>query len=147
MGIGRADMRLHHVGYVVADIAGSAAEFVASLDCTWDGIIHEDPLQRVRVTFLSTHPSDPLIELVAPAVANSPVSRFLEQNGGGLHHVCYEVSDIEQQMAELKRRGARIVSRPRPAVAFNGRRIAWMLTAGSLLTELLESTPSGVNGA
>ena len=45
---------------------------------------------------------------------------------------------LEEQMAEMKSRRALIVSRPKPAVAFQGRRIAWMLTAEKLLIELLE---------
>ncbi len=50
----------------------------------------------------------------------------------------YEVEDLERGMAEMKTRGAIIARRPKPAVAFQGRRIAWMLTAEKLLVELLE---------
>lgn len=131
-------MRLHHVGFVVDGIAGQMKAFVHSLGAHWDGNIYEDPRQRVRVAFLTTRPGEAQIELVEPAGPESPVRRFLEHKGGGLHHLCYEVDDLEEGMAELKAKGAMMVSRPKPAVAFDGRRISWMLTAEKLLLELLE---------
>ena len=131
-------LKFHHVGYVVASIAGTVDGLIRSLGARWDGCVYEDPHQRVRVTFLVTRPGDPQIELVEPAAEDSPVLAFLREKGGGLHHVCYEVEDLERSMAEFKTRGALIARRPKPAVAFQGRRIAWVLTAEKLLVELLE---------
>ena len=131
-------MKLHHLGFVVPDVAAGAEGFIRSLAASWDGQIFQDPLQKVKVTFLATGPGDALIELVQPDAADSPVTRFLREKGGGFHHVCYEVAGLEQQMAEMKSRGALIARRPHPAVAFQGRRIAWMLTAQKMLVELLE---------
>lgn len=133
-------MRLHHVGYVVADIAASVPGFQKSLGASWDSQIFTDPHQKVKVTFLTTRPGDAQIELVEPVGDDSPVLRFLCDRGGGLHHVCYEVSDLEQSLADFKSRGALIVKRPKPAVAFQGRRIAWILTPEKLLVELLEES-------
>jgi methylmalonyl-CoA/ethylmalonyl-CoA epimerase len=129
---------LHHLGFVVADIAAGVEGFVRSLAAAWDGRVYEDPLQRVKVAFLAIRPGDPLIELVEPAAEDSPVRHFLTARGGGLHHVCYEVGGLEEQMAAMKARGCTIVRRPKPAIAFDGRRIAWMFTAEKLLVELLE---------
>jgi methylmalonyl-CoA/ethylmalonyl-CoA epimerase len=129
---------LHHLGFIVADIAAGMEGFVRSLAATWDGRVFEDPYQKVKVAFLSTRLGDPQIELVEPATDDSPVRRFLTERGGGLHHVCYEVGDLEEQMAEMKARRCVIVRRPKPAVAFDGRRIAWMITPEKLLIELLE---------
>jgi methylmalonyl-CoA/ethylmalonyl-CoA epimerase len=129
---------LHHLGFVVSDIAKGMDGFVRSLTAAWSGRVYEDPLQRVRVAFLAIKPGDPLIELVEPTAEDSPVRRFLAERGGGLHHICYEVSDLEKQMAEMQTHGSIIVRRPKPAVAFDGRRIAWMLTRERLLVELLE---------
>jgi methylmalonyl-CoA/ethylmalonyl-CoA epimerase len=114
------------------------AGFVHSLAAQWDGRIFEDPIQKVKVAFLTTRPGEAQIELVQPNAPDSPVTRFLE-NGGGFHHVCYEVADLEEAMGEMKSRGALTVRRPKPAVAFEGRRIAWMLTAEKMLVELLEA--------
>jgi methylmalonyl-CoA/ethylmalonyl-CoA epimerase len=130
--------KLHHVGFVVGEIAATVDGFIRSLGAQWNGRVYEDPHQKVKVTFLSTRPGDPLIELVEPVGEDSPVRQFLREKGGGLHHVCYEVDDLERSMAEMKTRGAMIARRPKPAVAFEGRRIAWMLTAEKLLVELLE---------
>ncbi len=133
-------LRLHHVGFVVANIETAMPGFLRSLAAEWDGQVFLDPLQKVRVAFLATRAQDPAIELVEPAADDSPVSRFLQERGGGLHHVCYEVADLEQQLVELRSRGALIVKRPLPAVAFGGRRIAWVITSEKLLVELLEET-------
>lgn len=133
-----APLFLHHVGFVVPEIGAGMQAFVASLGATWDGIVFEDPLQKVKVAFLTIRTGDAQIELVAPDSPDSPVLRFLEERGGGMHHLCYQVDDLEQQMAAMKARGALIMRRPKPAVAFEGRRIAWMLTREKLLVELLE---------
>jgi methylmalonyl-CoA/ethylmalonyl-CoA epimerase len=134
-------LNFHHVGYVVENIGATVEGFRRSLGAQWDGCVYEDPHQKVKVTFLTTRPGDPQIELVEPAGDDSPVLRFLREKGSGLHHVCYEVEDLERSMAEMKTRGAMIARRPKPAVAFGGRRIAWMLTAEKLLVELLEREP------
>ena len=133
-----APLFLHHIGFVVADIRSGMDAFVTSLGVTWDGTIFADPHQKVQVAFLTTRLGDAQIELVAPDGPDSPVLRFLNDNGGGMHHVCYEVDDLEKQIAALKSRGALIMRRPKPAVAFEGRRIAWVLTREKLLIELLE---------
>ena len=131
------ELRLHHVGFVVKDIETSMRGFTSSLGGSWDGRIYADELQKVKVAFLSTGPAAAQIELVEPGRDDSPVTRFLER-GGGLHHMCYEVQDVANALSEFKARKAVIVKRPLPAVAFNGRPIAWVLTAEKLLVELLE---------
>lgn len=134
------DGRLHHVGFVVASIQAEVAGFQASLTASWDGRVFHDPVQKVRVTFLSTaRASDAQIELVEPAADDSPVLKFL-QKGGGLHHLCYEIDGpLEKALERARAQKATIVRRPQPAVAFEGRRIAWIVTAQRLLVELLEA--------
>ena len=134
------DLRLHHWGFVVGDIQAGASGFVTSLGAVWDGVVYEDPQQSVKVTFLTTGDSRPSMELVEPMSEDSPVSRFLQTCGGGLHHVCYEIEDIEAVLANLRARGALITKQPLPAVAFAGRRIAWVITPEKLLVELLEKS-------
>ncbi len=72
-----------------------------------------------------------------PASDLSPVSNFLKK-GGGLHHVCYEIDDLESGLREARATGLAIVAAPTPAVAFDGRRIAWVCSRSRLLMELLE---------
>lgn len=130
--------RFHHVGFVVADIESGLKTFEKSLAAVWDGKIFEDPNQKVKVAFLATQSGGPLIELVQPATPDSPVRKFLEDRGGGLHHACYEVADVERDLEILRAQGNFVMKRPKPAVAFEGRLIAWILTPDRLLIELLQ---------
>jgi methylmalonyl-CoA/ethylmalonyl-CoA epimerase len=111
--------------------------FIGSLAGTWSGEIFDDPIQKVKVAFLNTPGANVQIELVEPAAEDSPVKAFLEK-GGGLHHLCYEVSDCDEMLRIMRQRKGFIVKRPSPAVAFGGRRIAWALTAEKLLLEFVE---------
>jgi methylmalonyl-CoA/ethylmalonyl-CoA epimerase len=129
---------LHHLGFVVSSISAVAEDFSVSISARWDGEIILDRIQRVRVAFF--HPVDtrnPVFELVEPASEGSPVSNFLKK-GGGLHHVCYEIDDLESGLREAREVGLVIVADPAPAVAFGGRRIAWVSSKRRLLVELLE---------
>ena len=60
------------------------------------------------------------------------------KKGGGLHHVCYEIDDLELGLCEARSAGLVVVANPTPAVAFGGRRIAWVCSKSRLLLELLE---------
>lgn len=128
----------HHIGFVVASIQDSVQIFLDSLQAEWDGMVFHDPNQAVRVTFLhGKHPGHPVLELVEPAGEKSPVIPFLKR-GGGLHHLCYEVDGLEDQLALSRAQGGLVVRPPLPAVAFGGRRIAWVYTKNKLLLEYLE---------
>jgi methylmalonyl-CoA/ethylmalonyl-CoA epimerase len=130
---------LHHLGFVVSSISAAAEDFAVSISAGWDGEIIFDPIQRVRVAFFS--PADtrnPVFELVEPASEGSPVSNFLQKKGGGLHHVCYEIDDLESGLRAARGAGLVVMSEPAPAVAFSGRRIAWVCSKKRLLVELLE---------
>jgi methylmalonyl-CoA/ethylmalonyl-CoA epimerase len=132
------ETRLHHIGYVIKDIQGTAEGFARSIGATWDTRIFHDPLQKVRVSFLqSSCPTEMQIELVEPAAEDSPVRGFL-QKGGGLHHLCYEVIDLDAHLNKVRKSGATMVKAPLPAVAFENRRIAWVITRQKLLLEFLE---------
>src|SRR5580698_8632269 len=134
--------RLHHVGFVVANIEASVPGMSRALLAHWNNEIFTDPLQRVRVTFLKGGHQSPLLELVEPLGQNSPVFRFLSERGG-LHHLCYEVLSISEHLDRIRAAGGVIVSRAKPAVAFHGRPIAWALTREKLLLEFLQEE-SGV---
>jgi methylmalonyl-CoA/ethylmalonyl-CoA epimerase len=129
---------LHHVGCVVASIEDSIERYRLTLGAVAVSRIYEDPIQLSRVAFLDL-PTQGLVqfELVQPATQDSPVARFLEK-GGGLHHLCYEVEDLPGQIQWMKSQRAFLIRPPKPAVAFGGRRIAWMRTTDALLIEYLE---------
>jgi len=131
--------RLHHVGFVVTSIAEVAVQFAESLSAAWDGRIIHDPLQMARVSFFQPATSgEPLIELVEPDGEDSPVKKFL-QKGGGLHHLCFEVDSLEEQLNKCRAQRDLVVRPPTPAVAFGGRLIAWVFTKHKLLVEYLQA--------
>ena len=115
------------------------AEYQSALGLQWDGVIVHDPLQMVRVTFLPSN--DPTaaatIELIEPAGPRSPVLKF-SQSGGGLHHVCYEVDDLDERISESKKSGCTLTRFPMRAAAFDGRKIAWIQTPSHQLIEFLQ---------
>jgi len=129
---------LHHIGCVVDSIEQRIESYRLSLGAVSVSQIFEDPIQRSRVAFLDL-PTPGLVqfELVQPAGPDSPVTRFLEK-GGGLHHLCYEVDDLGEQIQWMKSQRATLLRSPKPAVAFGGRHIAWMRTPDALLVEYLE---------
>jgi methylmalonyl-CoA/ethylmalonyl-CoA epimerase len=132
-----ADVRgLHHVAIVVPSIA--AARKVYEMAFGLRALeVEEVPDQKVRVLVLLA--GEQRIELVEPAADDSPVSRFLAESGGGLHHVAYRVDDLERSLARLKARGVRLIDEePRPGA--HGTRIAFVhpSATGRVLVELVE---------
>jgi methylmalonyl-CoA/ethylmalonyl-CoA epimerase len=98
-----------------------------------------------RLSLSHAPPQNPVFELVEPAGDASPVNGFLKK-GGGLHHVCYEIDDLEAGLELAQEVGLAIVAAPAPAVAFGGRRIAWVCSKSRLLMELLERRPKSASG-
>jgi methylmalonyl-CoA/ethylmalonyl-CoA epimerase len=130
--------RVHHVGYVTASIAEWVNRYAAVTGLTWDGRVIADPLQMVNVAFLGSGSEESaMIELVEPAGRRSPVNKFLA-SGGGLHHVCLEVADLAAHISASQAGGCTLVRVPMPAVAFGGRKIAWITTPDGQLLELLQ---------
>jgi len=134
------DPSLHHVGYVVTSIAESLDRWQRAVLPVSISAAFEDAIQRARVIFLDLPPDGAVkLELVEPLGPDSPVASF-DQKGGGLHHLCFEVDDIEQQIDKMKLLKGMLIRRPQTAVAFGGRRIAWMRSCDKLLVEYLERT-------
>jgi methylmalonyl-CoA/ethylmalonyl-CoA epimerase len=140
---GEGGLTLHHIGYIVASIEESLERYRFAVGATAVSAIFEDPIQKSRVIFLQLPVEGSVhFELVQPSGPDSPVSRFLEK-GGGLHHLCYEVDDLSEKIQSMKSQRALLIRSPKPAVAFGGRRVAWMRTPDSLLIEYLErQTPA-----
>jgi methylmalonyl-CoA epimerase len=129
---------LDHVAIAVTSIDEALPIWTAILGGTSYG--RERILsQESEIVFIGHGPGR--IELVAPTSPSSPVARFLEKRGPGLHHVCYRVTDISQTIAELASSGFRLVdSEPRPGA--HDRMIAFLHpeAAGGVLVELVEET-------
>lgn len=78
------------------------------------------------------------MELVAPLGPDSPIHRTLKK-GGGPYHICYQVPDLSAAIGSLTGQGSFLISGPVPAVAFERREIAWLMTEADLLVELLQA--------
>ena len=129
---------LHHIGYLVAEIEVAARSWSERLGYEAETPIIEDRAQTALVQFLRQPGSPCWLELVAPNGPGGKLSAALK-GGGGLHHLCYEVDEIDDACRALRSRGMFPVSRPTPAVAFGGRRIAWLLDPARVLIELVEA--------
>ena len=97
--------RLNHVAIVVPDLEAGTAVYRDTL-----GAKVSEPLELPEhgVTTVFVELPNTKIELLHPLGAGSPIAKFLEKNSsGGIHHVCYEVDDIEAAAAKMKAAGAR----------------------------------------
>jgi methylmalonyl-CoA/ethylmalonyl-CoA epimerase len=127
----------HHVGVAVQDLAEAIPAMKALFDYGVTSGPFDDPIQKVSVCFLSRGPGDTVVELVAPFGPNSPIDRTLKK-GGGTYHVCYSVRDINAAIGHLIQQGSMLLSGPVPAVAFDMRHIAWLMTEVGMLVELMQ---------
>lgn len=136
---------LHHVAIVVPSIEDARATYVDVLGMT-AGEVEHVPDQKVDV--LVCYAGSQRIELVTPAAEDSPVTRFLEKRGGGLHHVAYLVDDVEAAIAQLDAAGVQLIDHSaRPGS--HGTRIAFVhpRATGGVLTELVEDPNAHAPGA
>jgi methylmalonyl-CoA/ethylmalonyl-CoA epimerase len=132
------DFVFHHVGIAVHDLAAASESLQRLFKYRLISGPFDDPLQRVSVCFLSRGDDDTAMELVAPLGPDSPITRTL-QKGGGTYHVCYSVPDMQAAISHLQAGGCLLLSAPVPAVAFEMREIAWLMTPARLLVELVQS--------
>ncbi|MFM9997144.1 MAG: HAD-IIIC family phosphatase [Phycisphaerales bacterium] len=138
-------MRFDHMGVAVADLEASVGVYERLFGYRVLSGPFDDPAQQARVVFLgSGRPGDFVIELIAPLSPSSHVARVVAK-GAGAYHVCYEVPDIEKTLAEMRGGGCMIVANPVPAVAYQGRRIAWLFTPAKQLIELVEAPKAAVD--
>jgi len=128
----------HHVGVAVRSLSNAIPVFKNLFGYEVTTGPFDDPVQNVSVCFLSRGTADTVIELVAPLGPNSPIDVTLKK-GGGTYHVCYQVPDIRSAIAFLTEGGAFLLSGPVPAVAFEMREIAWLMTEADLLVELVQA--------
>ena len=96
---------LSHVAIAVPDIAAAAAALERRLGIK-AGPVHENARQGVRLAYVEL--GNARLELIAPLSPTSPIARFLERNpAGGLHHVCFNVADLDAALAAATGAGAR----------------------------------------
>ena len=102
-------MKLHHIGIVVEDIENSRKRYEKIFGIKVGMKSYEDKNMKVKILFFDL--GDVKIELIEP-VGESGVSRFLEKKGEVLHHLAYEVRDINKTVKNLKEKGVNVVVEP-----------------------------------
>jgi len=140
---GGLDFKLLHVGVAVPSLEPTTQMLSDLFGYRVVSGPFDDPIQKVRVTFLAKSDRDVAeIEVIAPLGGDSPIESMLAKSGGGAYHLCFETSELEGALEHARKNGCIVVSPPVPAVAFQGRRIAWIYTRSRQLFELVEATAS-----
>ena len=132
-------MRFHHIGYAVDNIDKFITNFfqpVFQPVSISEKVV--DRIQEVTVCFAQMQ-GDTVIELVQPNKPESQLHSIIGSNRGGVYHLCYEVGDLDMEVARCRRERCMPLGRAMPAEAFGGRRIVFVLTPQHDLIELLEA--------
>jgi methylmalonyl-CoA/ethylmalonyl-CoA epimerase len=134
--------RIDHIGIAVTEIEPALELWGKGfqLDVAHREIVEEQGVEAVLLDVGENH-----VELLAPLGPDTPVGKFLAKRGPGLHHVAYQVSDIEATLGELTQRGLELIDKT-PRVGIGGARVAFLepKATGRVLVEIIE--PAGGEG-
>lgn len=127
-------MRLDHIGIAVKSL--DAAKIYEDLGLKIDHV-EDVKTQGVRTAFI--HVGDANLELLEPLSADSPVAKFIEKRGEGIHHICFRVTGIESHLERLQQQGYRLIN-DAPVPGAHGCRVAFLHPAAGngVLIELSE---------
>lgn len=131
--------KISHIAVVVPELEEALSFWVDALGLKLSHVEHVAD-QGVDVAFLPAGESD--IELLEPVDETSGVARYLQKRGPGMHHICFEVEDIEASLARLKAAGVPLIDEE-PTIGTGGKKIAFVHPKGTggVLVELYELTP------
>jgi methylmalonyl-CoA/ethylmalonyl-CoA epimerase len=128
--------RIDHIGVAVQELEPALELYRDSfhLELAHREVVEEQGVEAVLMDVGENH-----VELLAPLGPETPVGRFLARQGPGLHHVAYQVSDIDLTLAALKKAGLALIDE-RPRTGIRGSRVAFMhpRATGGVLTEIVE---------
>jgi methylmalonyl-CoA/ethylmalonyl-CoA epimerase len=129
-------IRIDHIGIAVPNIQDALQFFENALGIRLDHIASEEG-GKTQVAFLPVGGSE--IELVEPQEAESGLAKFLAKRGEGVHHICFEVDDMDAALARLKENGAQLIDET-PRVNASGMRYAFIhpKSAHGVLIELYQ---------
>ena len=134
--------RIYHLGYAVEDIEAASRFYSRNF-----GVEPGEPevVEEQGIVATMFRVGESMIELVQPTRPDSPVGKFLERRGEGVHHVAYEVEDLDAALTELKNNGVEIIDEE-PRTGAGGTRVAFVhpKSAFGVLTELVELPNRGV---
>lgn len=130
-------MKINHLGIATKDIEAALAFWQDALGLEH---VHSETVedQKVRVAMLPIGESR--VELLEPTADDSPISKFLEKRGGGIHHIAVEVDDIEATLAQLKATGTRLIDEA-PRIGAEGCLVAFVHPSAThgVLLELVQT--------
>ena len=124
--------RIAHVGVAVTSITEALAFYRDVL-----GVEPRAPEHADGSTIVSLPFGGPEVELLEPATPDGPIAKFLARRGPGIHHICYEVDDLDAALERCRAAGYRLVDEV-PRSGAHGRRIAFVhpRSTGGILLEL-----------
>lgn len=128
--------RIDHIGVAVERIDDALALYRDSFQLA---VAHRETVEQQGVEAVLLDIGENHVELVAPLGADTPVGKFIARQGPGLHHVAYQVSDIEETLRNLSAAGLELIDKE-PRIGIRGSRVAFMhprATRG-VLTEIVQ---------
>ena len=134
---------IDHIGIAVRDLAATLAFYRDALGLEIDGI-EDVESQHVRAHFIPVGPDTPgrevALELLEATAPESPIAKFIEKRGPGLHHITLRVDDVRAAVAQLKARGIRLIDEePRPGAEHSLIAFVHPASTGGVLVELKQS--------
>ena len=116
--------KLNHVAIAVSDLTAAAAVYRDTLGAT---VTAAKELPEHGVTTVFVELPNTKIELLQALGENSPISGFVEKNpNGGIHHLCYEVENIDAAIAKLKAQGATVLGDGTPKIGAHGKPVIFL---------------------
>ncbi|MDA8574293.1 methylmalonyl-CoA epimerase [Alphaproteobacteria bacterium] len=116
--------RLNHVAIVVPNLSAASAIYAETLGAD---VSAPEELASHGVTVVFVNLPNTKIELLHPFGDASPIAGFLEKNpAGGIHHICYEVDDIEAASAQMVATGARVLGDGKPTIGAHGKPVLFL---------------------
>jgi methylmalonyl-CoA/ethylmalonyl-CoA epimerase len=128
--------RIDHIGVAVEDLDAALELYAEVLGMP---VVHRETVTEQGVEAILLDVGENHVELLAPLGPDTPVGKFLAKKGPGLHHVAYQVTDIDATLAALKAAGTRLIDET-PRVGIRSSRVAFVHPAstGGVLTEIVQ---------
>ena len=128
--------RIDHVGVAVEDLDAGIALYEKTYEMT---LVHRETVEEQGVEAVLLDVGENHVELLRPLAEDTPVGKFLAKRGPGLHHVAYQVADIEAALASLRDAGVRLLDET-PRTGIRNSRVAFLhpKSSGGVLTEIVQ---------
>ena len=128
--------RIDHVGIAVEDLDGALALFEGTFGMP---AVHRETVTEQGVEAALLDVGENHVELLRPLGPDTPVGKFLAKRGPGIHHVAYQVTDVESALARCREAGLRLIDET-PRTGIRGSRVAFLHPAasGGVLTEIVQ---------